>query len=143
MTLNVVEGGDGTPPEPDWSKIYSDGLDVALAHEHWINVVSELRSAGTLAVANGHSIKRLVEFRFQYERASQQVAEVGPVIRAKRTKVPQYNPHWIVMRQADQSITYLEAELGISPTRRGKAVKVQRGRSSTRASAAYLKSVSK
>lgn len=141
--MTGIDGGDGTPPEPDWSKIFSDGMDVALAHEHWINVVGELRTAGTLAVANGHSIKRLVEFRFQYERASQQVAEVGPVIRAKRTKVPQYNPHWIVMRQADQSITYLEAELGISPTRRGKAVKVQRGRSTTRASAAYLKSIPK
>jgi phage terminase small subunit len=139
MTMTVIDGGDGLPPEPDWSKIFSDDMDIAEVREHWGIVVRELQAAGTLAVSNGHSIKRLVEFRFQYERASRHVAEVGPIVKAKRTKVPQYNLQWIVMRQADDSIRLLEAELGISPTRRGKAVKVQRGKKATRPADEFLR----
>lgn len=137
--ISSIGGGEGVPPEPDWRSLYSDDGDIAFAHEQWGLVMRELRDAGTLVVANGHAIRRLVEFRVQYERMARHVAENGPVIKAKRTKVPQYNPHWIVMRQADEHIRVAEAELGIAPTRRGKATKVQRGRKAPRASDAYVK----
>jgi hypothetical protein len=52
-----------------------------------------MREAGTLAVANGHAIRRLVEFGLQYDRSVARVAEQGTVIKAKRTGVPQINPH--------------------------------------------------
>lgn len=143
MSLQAISGGDGLPAEPDWSSLYADELDIAEAHEQWGIVTRELQDTGTLAVANGHSIKRLVEFRVQYERSSKHVAEHGPVLKGKRAKVGQWNPHWSVMRQADEAIRVLEAELGIAPARRGKVTKVQRGKKAFRAADNYLKPVSK
>jgi P27 family predicted phage terminase small subunit len=141
MTLKpfAIDGGGGVPPEPDWRSLYSDVLDVATAHEEWGLVVRELQDAGTLAICNGHAVKRLVEFRVQYERASRQVAETGAIVKAKRTKVPAYSPYWVVMRQADEAIRVLEAELGLAPVRRGKATKVQRAKKNPRAADAYIK----
>lgn len=143
MTFPTVEGGDGVPPEPDWSSLYADEFDICEAHEQWTIVLHELRDTGTLALANGHAIKRLVEFRVQYERSSRHVAEHGPVLKGKRAKVGQWNPHWSVMRQADEAIRVIEAELGIAPARRGKVTKVQRGKKQARAADAYLKPVSR
>ncbi|MCV9997337.1 P27 family phage terminase small subunit [Pararhizobium sp. YC-54] len=142
MTLSPVLGGDGVPPEPDWASIYTDEFDILEAHEQWTIVLNELREANTLAVSNGHAIKRLVEFRVQYDRSSKHVAEHGPVLKGKRAKVGQWNPHWSVMRQADEAIRVIEAELGIAPARRGKVTKVTRGKKTSRAADSYLKPVS-
>ncbi|MEW9837307.1 hypothetical protein ABUE29_18655, partial [Mesorhizobium sp. ZMM04-4] len=70
MNLQSIEGGDGVPVEPDWRSIYDDELDIAEASEQWGVVTREMKDAGTLTVANGHAIRRLVEFRVQYERAA-------------------------------------------------------------------------
>jgi P27 family predicted phage terminase small subunit len=133
-----MPGGDGTPEEPDWSSIYSDELDIVAAHEEWGVVVRELQDAAALSVANGHSIRRLVEFRIQYGRSAQHVAEHGPILAGKRAKVGQWNPHWSVMRQAEETIRSLEAELGLAPTRRGKVVKAVRKQTRRRAADDYL-----
>jgi phage terminase small subunit len=141
MTLKPVQvllGGDGVPPEPDWTAIYTDEDERAAAHVEWGNVVREMRDAGTLAVANGHAIKRLVQFRMQYERAARHVAHNGAILQAKRAKVGQWNPYWAVMKHADEAIRLLEAELGIAPVRRGKARKTERRAKGARAADAYL-----
>lgn len=138
MTFDVIEGGDGRPPEPDWNLIYSDEIDIAIAREEWEIVIREMQAAKTLTVANGHAIQRLVAFRIIYERAARQVAEAGAIVKAKRTRVPQYNPHWIVMRQADETIRAHEAELGVSPSRRGRATKIERQKRKPRPADAYL-----
>jgi P27 family predicted phage terminase small subunit len=139
MSVTALDGGDGTPPEPDWSEIYADPLDLAFAAEQWGAIIREMRDRGILAVANGHAVKRLVEFRVQYERAAKYLAEHGPVVKAKRTGVPQINPHWTIMRQADEAVARAEAELGLAPVRRQKAAKVERKARQTRAADAYLK----
>lgn len=143
MNLSAIQGGDGIPPEPDWASIYVDEFDILEAHEQWGIAVRELQDSGTLSVANGGSIKRLVEFRIQYERSSKHVAEHGPVLKGKRAKVGQWNPHWSVMRQAEEHIRQIEARLGIDPISRGKATKVVRGKKAPRAADSYLKPVSK
>jgi hypothetical protein len=112
---------------------------LALATEQCGLVLRELRDANTLMVANGHAIRRLVEFRIQYECAARQVAEKGTILKTKRSRVPQYNSHWIVMRQADDSIRVADIELGIFPLRRGKAGKVQRAKKAPRAADNFLK----
>lgn len=142
MAFEAVAGGDGTPPEPDWSALYVDELDLAAAKSHWGSTVRDLRESGTLSVANGHAIRRLVEFRIQYERAARHVAENGPIIAAKRAQTGQFNPYWAVMKHADEAIRILEAELGIPPVRRGRATKVKRAEKVQRASDKYLQSVS-
>lgn len=128
--ITEIGGGDGMPPEPDWTATYSDVFDLALAHETWGQVTREMKEAGTLAVVNGHAIQRLVNFRIIYERAARAAAEQGAVIKAKKSGVLQYSPHWIVARQASDTMRALEADLGISPLRRSKA-----GKAITRAAA--------
>jgi P27 family predicted phage terminase small subunit len=127
MDLHTIDGGDGLPPEPEWSQHYSDELDIEVARDEWGVVVREMQGAETLSVANGHAIRRLVEFRIQWRRASEHVADHGAIIRGKTTgRGGQWNPHWSVMRQADDKIRALEAELGLSPRRRAAAVKAKR-----------------
>ncbi|EHK56830.1 P27 family phage terminase small subunit [Allomesorhizobium alhagi] len=142
MSSNAIQSIEGVPNEPDWASLFAETADAEAAHEQWAVVCRELRDAGTLAVSNGHAIKRLVEFRVQFERASRHVAEHGPIITAKRAKIGQWNPHWSVMRQADEAIRAIESELGISPARRGKVTKVARGKKTSRAADAYLKPAS-
>ena len=136
MNFHAIGGGDGIPPEPEWGLHYSDVLDIEAARDEWGVVVREMQRAETLAVANGHAIRRLVEFRIQYLRAANHVAEHGAIIKAKTTgKGGQWNPNWSVMRQADDKIRALEAELGLAPRRRAAVVKAKRR--PNRGSAAY------
>lgn len=139
MTLKAVPGGDGTPPEPEWSQLYADEMDLAFASEEWSAVVREMAGRGILSVANGHAIKRLVQFRVQFERAARHVAENGAILPAMRAKTGQWNPHWSVMTKADEAIRVLEAELGLAPVRRGKAAKVERKVRQARAADDFLK----
>lgn len=143
MTLTSMGGGDGVPPEPDWSSQFADELDIAEAHERWGILEREMKDAATLAMVNGHAMQRLVEFYVEYRRAARQIAEHGTIVKARRTRVPQVSPYWTIMRQADEHIRVLEAELGIAPVRRGKAGKVQRGKKAPRAADSYLGSLSK
>ncbi|MDX1004637.1 hypothetical protein GOE20_27715 [Sinorhizobium medicae] len=130
---------DATLPEPDWSGLYPDPVDSAEAASHWSAVMADLSAAGTLADANGHTVRRLVEFRVQYGKAAKHVAEHGAILSGKRAKVGQWNPYWSAMQHADARIVVLEAKLGLDPLSRGKATKVQRGKKKARAADAYLK----
>ncbi len=127
LTLHAIEGGDGEPPEPDWAMQYSDPLDIEAAQAEWGLIVREMRDVETLAVANGHAVQRLVEFRVQYRRAANHVAEHGAILQQKpKGKSGQWNPFWSVMRQADSKILILEAELGLAPRRRNSAGKAKK-----------------
>lgn len=143
-TLTSIPGSDGLPPEPDWRRIFTEQDDIDIAAGNWATVISELREAGTLSVANGHAIRRLVELSVQYERASRHVAEHGAVLKpvSKKAKSGQWNIHWSVLRQADKSMMAAEAELGIAPIRRAKAGKVQRGKKTPRPADKFLRPVS-
>lgn len=130
---------DATLPEPDWSGLYPDPSDSAEAAGQWGAVMADLSAAGTLADANGHTVRRLVEFRVQYGKAAKHVAEHGAILSGKRAKVGQWNPYWSAMQHADARIVVLEAKLGLDPLSRGKATKVARGKKKSRAADAYLK----
>ena len=137
---SVIIGGDGEPEEPDWRLIFQNEDDLEAAPRHWGNIIREMREHQTLSCANGHAIRRLVDFRIQYDRASRHVAEHGPVFAAKRgKKAGQWNPYWGVLRHAEEAIRHIETELGIAPLRRGKAGKVEKRANKARASDAYLK----
>jgi phage terminase small subunit len=98
-----------------------------------------MQGAETLAVCNGHAIRRLVMFRVQFDRAANHVAKHGAIIKGKTTgRGGQWNPFWSVMRQADDKIRALEAELGLSPRRRAAAVKAKRRMNRGRAADDYL-----
>lgn len=139
----TLPGGDGNPPEPDWTTLYKDDIDLKIARDLWRSICSEMREAQTLAVSNGPAIKRLVAFNIEFERQVRSVAEDGAVRAAKRTKVPQVHPSWTVMKQAAEAAGALEAELGISPRRRSAVAKVQRKAKRATAADEFLKPIAR
>lgn len=83
-------------------------------------------------------IRRLVEARISDERAAFDVAQCGALVPAPKTKTPIYNLNLTVMRQAEETIRMLEAELCIAVARRKRAGKVFRRRRVPLARDAYL-----
>lgn len=138
---NVVEipGGEGVPPEPNWRTIFGRAADREAAAAYWQSIISELRTVEKLAVANSHSIKRLVVSYVTYDISAREVLKSGPVIKAKKTGVPTYNPWWTTMSNADSQASALEKSLCISPRDRGAGAKVVKKVSRTTGSARYIK----
>ena len=126
----VIDGGGGELG-PDWSQVFSDVLDHDAARAHWLQIVAELKAVETFAEVNRHQVERLVMFRVVHDRAARQVAEMGAVLPPKRgskTAIARVSPHFDVMRSAASDCDRIEAELGLSPRRRGAAAKVDRKR---------------
>jgi phage terminase small subunit len=143
MALGVIDGGDGTPPEPNWRLIFGRAADRAAAAEHWKSIVAEIRTAEKLAAANGHAILRLVVAYMTFDRSAKEVMKLGPVIKAKRTGVPTFNPWWTTMSNAASQAAGLEKELCISPRDRNAGGKVAKKTIKQTGAAAYLKPVAK
>lgn len=122
----TLDGGEGVPPEPNWTRIFGRKDDRAAASEHWKRIVGEMRSAEKLAVANTHAIQRLVVAYITYDISAREVLKAGPVIKAKRTGVPTYNPWWTTMSNAASQAEALEKQLCISPRDRGAGAKVEK-----------------
>lgn len=139
--MNVIEGTGVIVIEPDWDSLFSDVLEIAAAKEHWRVLTNELRDRHLLAAANGHSIQRLVCAYLMFDRMYREVAENGVVSKPRRgnTKaIARISPYFTAMREAGSDAATLEAELGISPRRRGSVQKVERKQRKERASDGYL-----
>ena len=141
MALDEIEGGDGMPPEPDWRRIFGRKDDRATAAIYWGEVLREMREASKLACVNGHAIKRLVVAYVTFDISAREVLRAGPVIKAKRTQVPTYNPWWTTMQNAASTAAGLEKELCISPRDRNAGGQVQRKARRKTGADSYLKSV--
>lgn len=122
----AIDGGEGVPPEPNWRSIFGRAADRESAGAYWREIVSEMRSAEKLAVANSHSIKRLVVAYVTFDISAREVLKSGPVIKAKKTGVPTYNPWWTTMSNAASQAQALEKELCVSPRERGSGAKVEK-----------------
>jgi len=125
---DVIElpGGDGVPPEPNWTRYFGRKADREAASEHWKRIVSEMRGAEKLAVANTHAIQRLVVAYVTFDISAKAVLKLGPVVPAPKTKVPTYNPWWTTMQNAASTADTLEKQLCISPRDRGAGAKVEK-----------------
>lgn len=143
MTFSTVTGGNGELPEPDWASLFSDDLDLRLAREQWGIITRELRDTEKLATANAHQIKRLVISYVLFEVAARRVSEQGAVMKAKRSKAPQYNPWFTVMKDANAMAAAAEAELTVTPRRRNNGGKVQRKEKKVSPSDKYLRPVTR
>lgn len=124
--LSEIPGGDGVPPEPNWRGIFGRAPDREAASSYWKSIISEMRGAEKLAVANSHAIIRLVVAYVTFDQSAKEVVKSGPVIKAKKTGVPTYNPWWTTMSNAASQAQALEKELCISPRERGAGAKVER-----------------
>lgn len=139
--MNVIDGTGQIVPEPDWDSLFSDVLEIAAAQEHWRLVTNELRERQLLSPANVHSIQRLVCSYLMFDRMYREVAENGVVTKPRRGNskaIARISPHFTAMREAGSDASGLEAELGISPRRRGSATKTERKQRRERASDGYL-----
>lgn len=138
--LVEIKGGDGIPPEPKWQSIFGRADDRKAAGEYWRDVIAEMRGAEKLTVANAHSIKRLVVAYVTYDISAREVLKTGPVMKAKKTGVPTYNPWWTTMSNAASQAQALEKELCISPRDRSNGGKVKRETRRATGADRYLKS---
>ncbi|MES3100075.1 P27 family phage terminase small subunit [Sphingomonas faeni] len=138
---DVIElpGGAGVPPEPNWRTLFGRAADREAASGYWKSIVSEVRSAEKLAVANSHSIVRLVVAYVTFDLSAKEVLKLGPVIKAKRTGVPTFNPWWTTMSNAASQAQALEKELCISPRERAAGGKIEKKVRRRTGADAYLK----
>lgn len=142
--MKTIDGTGAVVEQPDWASMLNDELDIAAAREYWRVVTNEMRDRQTLSAANGHSIQRLVVSYIVYDRSARQVAETGAVLRPRRgnkNAITRLSPHFTAMREAAGDAAQLEAELGLSPRRRGAVTKVERKANAPRPSDSYLKTV--
>jgi phage terminase small subunit len=117
MTFEAIDGDHDLPEHPDWQLLFSVTNECAAAVRHWTCIVAAMRAADTIGRANGASIKRLVLAQIVYDRAALAVMRDGAIRRVK--SVDRKNPNWMVMKQASEMCAVLEAELGLSPAKRG------------------------
>jgi phage terminase small subunit len=139
MTFEAIDGGDGTPEQPDWCLLFSGPDECAVAAAYWSTIVATMRAAETLSTANGHAIKRLVVTAIVYDRASAAVARDGAVRRVKG--VDRKSPQWALMKQSAEMCAGIEAELGLPPVRRARVGKVPRKQRQRTAADGYLRPV--
>lgn len=135
----TIVGGDGVPPEPNWRTVFGRQADRAAAAEYWQRIISEMRGAEKLAVANSHSIVRLIVAYVTYDISAREVLKSGPVMKAKKTGVPTHNPWWTTMSNAASQAQTLEKELCISPRERNNGGKIVKGARRKTGADAYLK----
>jgi P27 family predicted phage terminase small subunit len=139
--MNVIEGSGAIVVEPDWTSLFNDDLEIVAAAEYWRLITTELRDRGLLAPVNGHSIQRLVCAYLMHDRMYRHVAENGVVTKPRRGNskaIARISPHFTAMREAMSDANVLEAELGLSPRRRGSVTKAERKQRKERASDGYL-----
>lgn len=132
----------GNVLEPDWSALLPDEAERSVASGHWRRVAREMFDREILSSSNGHAVQRLVLAYLVYNRCSNAVAAGGIVDEPDNEKNPKaiarLSIHYKAMREAENTAERLEAQLGLSPGRRGKVAKVVTKRERQAGADAYL-----
>ena len=129
-------------PEPDWSALFDDDLEIEAAKEHWRRITTELKDRALMAPGNAHALQRLIVAYVLYDRSLREVAAHGAVMKPKRGNpkaIPRRSPHLSVMRELASDAAVLEAEFGLAPRRRSAATKAERVRKTAKASDEFVK----
>ena len=129
MSLTPIDGTGAIVPEPDWSLLLDDDIELAAAADHWRRITTEMRERETLAPSNAHAIQRLVMAYIIFDRCSREVADNGAVLKPKRGNpkaIARLSPYFTAMREAGSDADRQEQELGLSPRRRAGASKVEK-----------------
>lgn len=128
-------------PEPNWVKLLDDRWERAAAKKHWRRITAEMRERETLSASNGHAVQRLVLAYIVYDRCSAEVARTGLVEEPAEDNpraIARVSIHHKVMSEAEKTAERLEAQLGLSPQRRGKVSKVAKKRERSAGADAFL-----
>jgi P27 family predicted phage terminase small subunit len=127
--------------EPHWPSLLSDRKERAVAKAHWARLTGEMRASETLSATNGHALQRLVIAYIVYDRCSLLVAKTGVVNEpaADNPKaIARISAYFKAQSDAEKTAERLEAQLGLSPGRRGKVGKVSRKRERSAGADAFL-----
>lgn len=118
----------GNVLEPDWTALLTNEAEREIASGHWQRIAREMHEREILSSSNGHAVQRLVLAYLVYNRCSTEVASGGIVDETDNEKNPKaiarLSIHYKAMREAENTAERLEAQLGLSPGRRGKVAKV-------------------
>ena len=103
-----------------------------------MRLIRALRPAETLSAENRHELQRLIISYVRYDQTCAERFRLGLITKAHRTDTAQMNVAQTEMRQADADATIHEAELGITPRRRGTVTKTKKVHKTSRASYIYF-----
>ncbi len=117
---NVVKGGAGVPPEPDWSVFFKKPNDKKQAKRDWGVIIREMHENKTLTISCGDIIERLVVYRMQYRTALANVTRRGFFLKGSSGE-SKSNPYWKLANELESKIRAAESDLGLNPTKRGLA----------------------
>lgn len=137
----AARGTIGGVLEPDWARLMPDKAEQAAASEHWRRVAGEMDQLQTLSLANGHSLQRLVVAYLVYDRCSRHVAAEGLVTEPSKDNpkaIARLSIHYKAMREAESTAERLEAQLGLTPGKRGRVGKVTKPRERSAGADAFL-----
>jgi P27 family predicted phage terminase small subunit len=109
------------PGEPEMPP----GFDAEHAAE-WDAVIADLRAAHTLSREIGATVEVYVRNLVRMRSAEASVAELGAIVHAPKTGVPMQNPYLAVANRAAKEVRSAAAELGLTPSSRGRVSKVKR-----------------
>jgi P27 family predicted phage terminase small subunit len=111
--------GDVIPPsqpgEPDMP------VDFDPEHaEEWRKVVDDLKAMNVLGRENGAAVELYVRNLVRMRRCEAHLAQHGPIVAAPRTGVPMQNPYLAIANRAAETVAKMAAELGLTPSARGR-----------------------
>lgn len=128
-------------PQPNWKLLLADQAEQKAARAHWRRVTEEMEGVDTLGAANRHALQRLVLAYIVYDRCALVVGAEG-IITSPNPENPKaiarLSIHYKAMSEAEKTAERLEAQLGLSPGRRGKVGKVARKRERRAGADAFL-----
>ncbi|HEX8419460.1 MAG TPA: P27 family phage terminase small subunit [Sphingomonas sp.] len=127
--------------EPKWAVLLPALAERRVAAAHWKRVAGEMKDREILSSSNGHALQRLVLAYLVYDRCSAAVASGGIIDEpnAENPKaIARLSIHYKAMREAENTAERLEAQLGLSPGRRGRVAKVAKQRTRTAGADAFL-----
>jgi P27 family predicted phage terminase small subunit len=139
----AAAGAGGVVAEPDWKRLLTSVVERNAAKRHWRQITSEMLANETLSSSNGHALQRLVLAYLVYDRCSLMVASEGVVTGPSPDNpkaIARLSVYYKAMAEAEKTAERLEAQLGLSPGRRGRVGKVTKKRERKAGADAFLKS---
>lgn len=127
--------------EPEWARLLPERGEQEAASEHWRRVAGEMHEQEILSLANGHALQRLVLAYLVYDRCSKNVAADGLVTEPNKDNpksIARLSIHYKAMREAENTAERLEAQLGLTPGKRGRVGKVTKKRERKAGADAFL-----
>ena len=130
----LTMGNPGRRPLPDIEDVAKvagepempPGFDAEHAAE-WTALADNLRAASTLSREIGAVMEIYVRNLVRMRQAERLVLERGPIIEAPRTGALMQNPALAIANRAAEAVAKMAAELGLSPSARGRVSKVEAG----------------